>query len=64
MVQREREREREIERGREKIKWEKMKLWKDFFCKYLPLWCHVACHVGVGSWRGTFGTSNGTLNKV
>jgi len=34
------------------------------FCKYLPLWRHVVCHVGFGCSRGAFGTSHGTLNTV
>ena len=34
------------------------------FCKYLPLWQHVACHVGFGCLCGTFGTSDETLNRV
>ena len=48
----------------EKSKCEKRKICRVIFAKNLPLWRHMACHVGFRSLRVVFGTLDETLNRV
>ena len=59
----EQRREREREEGREDQMGEDETLERRF-CKYLPVWQHMACLVSFGRLRGAFGTSDETLNRV
>jgi len=55
---------RRLEREEEKEQMGEDKNIQGDFCKYLPLWQHVAGHVGFGRLCGAFGTSDETLNRV
>ena len=54
-------RERE---GRERDLIQEDKTMLGHFCIYLPMRCHMACHIGFGCLRGVFGTLDGPLNTV
>ena len=53
----------EERREREDVKWMMIEF-RGGFCKCLPLWRQVPCHIGLGCTCGTFGTLDGTLNTV